>query len=208
MRLKFVPAALAILVALAAPAAYAQSAGTWSFGIGAHKGQPKSDNGKLVNNTLEVEAGSEIQPTITGEYFIAGNLGIEFLASWPFTHDVKMPALGGQVARVTHLSPTLSLQYHFNAAGKVRPFVGAGLSYSVFYDEKTSGALRGNTLSLDDSWGIAVHGGTDFAVGENSAIRIDARWIDMDSKVKLNGARIGTTHLDPIVYGAAYVINF
>ncbi|MGV7244750.1 OmpW family outer membrane protein, partial [Caballeronia sp. M23-90] len=28
------------------------------------------------------------------------------------------------------LPPTLLLQYYFNAAGKIRPYVGAGLNYT------------------------------------------------------------------------------
>jgi len=204
------------LLALAAAAALAL-AGFWAWrqvpvdaipdlSIGAHQVNPKSDNGSLAGGTLDVEVGSNVRPTITAEYFIRDNLGIEVLASWPFEHDIDINGLGN-VGSTKHLPPTVSIQYHFGE-GKVRPFLGAGVNYTYFFSEDTNGALAGSDLELDDSWGLAAHAGIDFKVGENGAIRIDARWIDIDTDVSLNGADIGTVEIDPLVYGAAYVFKF
>jgi outer membrane protein len=150
---------------------------------------------------------SNARPTITGEYFVANNLGIEVLASLPFEHDIEL-AGAGTVGSTRQLPPTVSLQYHFNGEGAVSPFVGAGLNYTAFYSEETQGALDGAELELDNSWGLALHAGLDFAVGQRGAIRVDARWIDIDSEASANGAPLGTVEIDPIVYGAAYVFRF
>ena len=61
------PIAFGVLTALAAPAALAQSAGTWTLGVGAHNVDPKSDNGKLVNKSLPTKVGSSLRPTLTAE---------------------------------------------------------------------------------------------------------------------------------------------
>ena len=135
------------------------------------------------------------------------NLGIEAIAAWPFEHDISIEGLG-KVGSTKQLPPTVSLQYHFNSKGKVSPFVGAGINYTTFFSEDTRGALAGTNLKLDDSWGLAAHAGVDFAVNDRSAIRVDLRWIDIDSKAKLDGANIGTVNIDPLVYGAAYVMKF
>ena len=198
--------ALALVLAGAATPALAQSAGTWTVGIGAHQVNPKSDNGTLAGGTLAVEVESNVRPTITGEYFIKDNLGIEVLASLPFQHDIAIDGLG-TVGETKHLPPTVSLQYHFGE-GKVKPFVGAGVNYTRFFSEETSGALEGADLELDASWGLAAHAGVDFKVGENGAIRIDARWIDIDTDVRVDGQDLGTVNIDPLVYGAAYVFSF
>ena len=103
-----------------------------------------------------------------------------------------------------------SLQYHFGS-GKVRPFVGAGLNYTRFFSTRTEGAIAGTKLELSDSWGLAGHVGLDVQISEKSAIRIDYRKIDIDTKVKLNGANLGTrntVNIDPSVYGIAYVFAF
>ena len=203
---RFAPLAVALVLGGLAAPAFAQQAGEWTFGIGAHQINPKSGNGSLVGGTLDVEVGSNVSPTITAEYFVRDNLGIEVLASWPFKHDISIDGLG-RVGSTKHLPPTVSLQYHFGQ-GTVKPFVGAGVNYTLFMSEETEGALAGSEVELEDSFGLALHAGIDFEVIENGSIRIDARWIDNDTDVKLDGADIGTVNIDPLVYGAAYVFKF
>ena len=197
---------LACLLAVA-PCAAAQSRGEWTVGLGVHNVAPKSDNGTLVGGTLPVDVDSNVRPTITLEYFLRDNLGVEVLASWPFEHDININGLGN-VGSTKHLPPTVSLQYHFNGEGTVQPFVGAGLNYTTFFSEDTRGALAGSDLELDDSWGLAAHAGVDFRISDRSSIRVDARWMDIDTDVKLDGAGIGTVHIDPLAYGAAWVLKF
>ena len=204
--------ALAAALALAATPALAQSAGTLTVGIGAHNVAPKSGNGTLTATplgNLEMDVGSNARPTVTAEYFVKDNLGLEVLAALPFQHDIDVVGVG-KVGSTRHLPPTVSLQYHFGK-GKVKPFVGIGLNYTRFFSTKTEGAIAGTKLNLSDSWGLAGHVGIDFQVSEKGAIRIDYRKIDIDTSVKLNGAKLGTkntVNIDPSVYGVAYVFQF
>lgn len=203
--------ALAAVLALAATPALAQSAGSWTVGIGAHNVAPKSDNGTLTATplgNLTMDVGSNVRPTITGEYFLQDNLGIEVLAALPFQHDISVAGVG-KVGSTRHLPPTVSLQYHFGQ-GKVKPFVGLGVNYTRFFSTKAEGAIAGANLDLSDSWGLAAHVGVDFKVGEKGAIRLDYRKVDIDTRVKLNGANLGTkntVNIDPSVYGIAYVFT-
>src|SRR5690606_34044914 len=125
----------------------------------------------------------------------------------PFQHDIDIRGIG-KVGSTRHLPPVVSLQYHFANSTKATPFIGVGVNYTTFFSEKTTGALEGTRLSLDDSWGLAAHVGIDFAVNQRSAIRLDARWADIDADVKVNGVRIGTADIDPLVYGLAWVVKF
>lgn len=201
------PIALAVAAALAAPAAFAQSAGSMTFGVGAHNVDPKSNNGSLVNNTLDVSVGSSVRPTITGEYFVADNLGVEIIAALPFQHDINIAGLG-KVGSTKHLPPTLSLNYHFGATdAAIKPYIGAGVNYTWFFSEKSEGALAASDLRLGNSWGLAAQAGVDFKVGDG-AIRVNVRKIDIDTKVKLDRAEIGTVNIDPLVYGVHYMFSF
>jgi outer membrane protein len=195
----------AVVASVSAPA-FAQSAGDWTFGVGVHQVEAKSDNGSLADNTLDVTVGQDTKPTITAEYFIRDNLGIEVLAALPFEHDISIRG-PGKVGSTRHLPPTVSLQYHFGE-NKLRPFLGAGINFTRFSSEKTTGDLAGSRLDLDSSWGLAAHAGIDFQLTGRSAIRVDLRWIDIDSDVKLDGVKIGTANIDPLVYGTAYVMHF
>lgn len=203
---------IASALALAAAPAFAQSAGSWTFGVGAHNVAPKSNNGTLTATplgNLRMDVGDNARPTVTAEYFLKDNLGIEVLAALPFQHDIDVVGVG-KVGSTKHLPPTVSLQYHFGQ-GKVRPFIGAGVNYTRFFSTKTAGPIAGTSLSLSDSWGLAGHVGIDFKLSEKGALRVDYRTIDIDTKVKLNGANLGTrntVNIDPSVYGIAYVFSF
>ncbi|MCC9004298.1 MAG: hypothetical protein LM549_17010, partial [Candidatus Competibacter sp.] len=78
---------------------------------------------------------------------------------------------------------------------------GLGLNYTFFFDESTEGALSGSDLKLDDSWGLAAQVGMDFDVAPNWFLNVDVRYIDIDTKAKLDGVSIGTVEIDPWVVG-------
>ena len=177
---------------------------TWFVRAGVHNVDPKSNSGTLAG-TFKTTIDSDFKPTVAFGYHLNDNLAIELLAALPFKHEVSLDGVGA--VDFKHLPPTLSLQYYFAPDAKVNPFVGAGVNYTWFYSEKTEGPLAGSELKLSNSWGAALHAGIDFKVG-NGAIRIDARKIDIDTDVRLDGDELGTVNIDPIVYGAAYVMKF
>ena len=139
----------AALCAAAAMPAQAGEAGQWIWRAGVHAVQPKSDNHAVVN----VDEAAML--TFGGTYLITPHWGVEVLAALPFSHDIKLNG-GDKVAETEHLPPTVSLQYHLNPAGAVRPYFGVGLNYTVFFSEKTSGALEGSKLGLDPSFDYAA----------------------------------------------------
>lgn len=186
-------------------AAQATEAGDWLFSVGGHVVDPDSNNGTLAGGALSTDVGSSFRPTVTAEYFVAPNWGVELLASAPFKHNIRLN--GADAGSTQHLPPTLGLQYHF-AGEKVSPFIGAGVNYTIFFNEKTKGPLAGTDLSLKNSFGLAAHAGLDFAIAEGKWLRVDARWIDIDADVKVNGAKVGTAKIDPLIYGAAFVWSF
>ena len=202
---------LAAATALTMTTAFAVPAGTWSVAAGAHMVDPKSDNGNVLNNTLSVDVDDDIRPTLSGEYFIANNIGIELLAALPFHHDFTLnDAAGNEVltGKTQHLPPTLSLQYHFDnnmMPLNIKPFVGVGVNYTKFFKERIS---NGADLNLDDSVGVAGHIGIDIPYAATEAFRIDARYMDIKTDATLNGADIGEIDISPWVYGVAFVKKF
>jgi len=197
--------AAAALLLLGAGCASAQQAGTFTMGLGLADVVPQNDTGTVAGRDSSVD--SDIRPSLTLEYFVFDNIGIEILAATPFKHDVTLAGLGN-VGEAQHLPPTLSLQYHFANDTRFTPFVGAGINYTAVLDTKAKGALAGQNLHFDDSWGLAAHAGIDVGLGENDAVRLDARYIDIDLDASLNGASIGTAKLDPMIYGISWIHRF
>lgn len=202
---------LAAATALTMTTAFAVPAGTWTVAAGAHYVDPKSDNGTL-DGGLAVDVDSDVRPTITGEYFIANNVGIELLAAIPFHHDITLTTPNGDKieGKTQHLPPTLSLQYHFdgyNMPMNVKPFVGVGVNYTTFFKEKLYTGDPAD-LDLDDSFGVAGHIGVDIPFNPTDSFRIDARYIDIKTDASLNGTDIGEVNISPWVYGVAFVKQF
>lgn len=193
------------LIALAAPA-FAQSQGEWTIGGGVAYVNPKSDNGTLANGTLPIEIGDSTRPSITVEYFIRDNIGIELLGALPFKHSVNTN--GTEIGTVKQLPPVISLQYHFDATPQFKPFVGVGVNFTGFFDADAKGPIAGSDLRVKNSWGLAAHLGGDYWINDRAAIRADLRWIDIDADVELNGDKIGTVEIDPLVVGISYVTKF
>ncbi len=201
---------LATAAALTMTTAFAVPAGTWSVAAGAHYVDPKSDNGTL-DNGLSVDVDGDVRPTISGEYFIANNVGVELLAAIPFHHDITLKTGDTTIdAETQHLPPTLSVQYHFDGYDlpmNVKPFVGVGVNYTTFFKERIY-LGNGNDLELDDSVGVAGHVGLDIPFAPTEAFRIDARYMDIKTDASLNGTDIGEVDISPWVYGVAFVKQF
>ncbi|MGE6480229.1 OmpW/AlkL family protein [Psychrobacter namhaensis] len=205
---------LAAATALTMTTAFAVPAGTWSVAAGAHYVDPKSDNGTVnVDGTdFSVDVDGDVRPTISGEYFIANNVGVELLAAIPFHHDITLTDNAGNEvdAKTQHLPPTLSLQYHFDGYDmpmNIKPFVGVGVNYTTFFKERVY-LGNGNDLELDDSVGVAGHIGVDIPFADTEAFRIDARYMDIKTDASLNGADLGEVDISPWVYGVAFVKQF
>ncbi|MFO7764390.1 MAG: OmpW family outer membrane protein [Wenzhouxiangellaceae bacterium] len=238
-------AAAVVSVAAAVPAV-AQEAGDWQLRFGA--GYIDTDTGKddlvfqgIVLDTFNIDVDDQIGAVFDLTYFLSPNWGIELLASTPFTHDIDgAGALAplGKIGETKHLPPTLSLQYHFNPGQKFRPYVGAGLNYTLFFDDSTNqglhdgvvgtanGALGTNfsggetNLSIDDSFGAAFQVGLDVDVTEKWFWNFNVRYIMIDVDAELRTSTFDPdgneqlffsrleTEIDPLVYSTQIGFRF
>ncbi len=182
------------LVVVFSSAANAYEKGDWLLRVGVGHVDPKSDNGDIAS----VDSGTAL--VFNGTYFFTPNVGFEILAATPFSHDIELAADGTKVGETKHLPPTFSLQYHFDTQSAFRPYVGAGLNYTLFFDEETTGPLAGTSLSLDDSFGLAAQVGADFDISDTMFVNFDVRWIDINTDAELDGVALEEVEIDPVVY--------
>ena len=195
---------LMIAAALASPVAMAHQAGDILVrgGLAFVSPQTSSDD---VLGTGELEIDSNMQLGLTLSYLITDNWGVELLAATPFSHSVSTAGLG-EVAKVKHLPPTLMAQYYFgDAKSKVRPYIGAGVNYTTFFDEEGRGALAGTDVSVDSSWGMAGQVGLDMAINDRWFVNASAWLIDIDTDVHTKVGTINTS-IDPVafMFGVGY----
>jgi len=142
--------------------------------------------------TVSPEVGDSTTLGATFVYMMSNNLGFEVLAALPFEHDVTVEGMG-KVGSTKQLPPTVSVQYYFNPEEKFRPYVGAGLNYTVFFNDTTIDALGGD-LELDDSFGLAAQVGFDYDINAKWFLNADIRYINIETTAEI--AAVGTSDVD------------
>ncbi|MCO6412858.1 MAG: outer membrane beta-barrel protein [Thiogranum sp.] len=151
----------------------------------------------------EVEVDSAWSLGLSLAYMLTDDIGVGLLAAYPFTHDVdaKGSISGlGKVGEITHLPPTLTLQYYFNNSSAFTPFVGAGLNYTFIYDEDTDGALAAADLDVDDSWGYALEAGVDYAINDKWMVSGQVYYINIETEAEVSGVGKFDIDVNPWVY--------
>jgi outer membrane protein len=172
--------------------------------------QPAFPGGSLTART-------SVTPEFDFTYFVTDNIAAELILATS-RHQIKgQGALAGvgNAADVWLLPPTLTLQYHFNPGGEFRPYLGAGLNYTVFYNEAANSnlvrAVGATSVDATNSLGWALQAGMDYDLGGNWVLNLDVKYINLDTNVKLTtGAGIQRTELniDPLIIGLGLGYRF
>ncbi|SAK49071.1 OmpW family protein [Caballeronia catudaia] len=154
--------------------------------------------------TLGVGVNNAIVPELDFTYMFTDQIGMELILATS-RHQVtsNIGGLGG----VGVLPPTLLLQYHFNHAGRVRPYVGAGLNYTYFYNDKLKAGDTPVSITRS-SFGPALQAGVDVQVAKNLFVNADLKKIWMRTSASANGADLGSLKIDPWVIGVGVGMKF
>lgn len=189
---------------------WALGKGDWLLRFGAVSVNPNDSSGQvgaISGSGVAVDNAQGLYGNLT--YMLQDNIGLELLAATPFTHDIyatgSIAALG-KIAQTKQLPPTLSVQYHFSPKKSVRPYIGAGINYTTFFSEKTTGATV-TSISLDDSWGLAVQGGFDMDISKDWFFNADLRYIDIETTATTNVGNVDVS-IDPWVLSVGVGTRF
>lgn len=201
-------AAVAVGALIALPA-QANEKGDWRIRVGA--GMVSPDNPVYSDSTddlaFEVDDGTSL--VISGTYFFSPNWAFDILGAFPFSHDIKIGTVSPgtpfvKIGETKHLPPTFSFQYHFLPDGMFQPYAGLGLNWTTFMDEELDQTLLpGATVSIDDSFGVAVQLGADWKLNDKWLLNFDLRYIQIEPDATLfDGVDTDTVGIDinPWVY--------
>ena len=172
--------------------------------MGAAMVAPHGDGLTIPGGRIEV--GDNTQLGLSVSIPVSRNLAVGVLAATPFKHDISLG--GTKVGTTKHLPPTVTLQYRYHDGGNVVPYVGAGINYTRFFKEQTTGALAATNLNLDDSVGLAGELGVDWKLNKRWGLSAAAWYADIETDASTANRTnpLGTVKIDPWVYmvGAAY----
>jgi outer membrane protein len=220
--------ASAMLVTPALSFAYNQ--GDWIIRGGAATVSPDVSSDPIVVPTNPptvfpggVDVKDDTQLFVTGSYMMTDKWSVEVLASTPFNHDIELEDAPIDAGSTKHLPPTVTLNWYPRGGEEGwQPFLGVGINYTFFWDEKVDKQLEAALgevvglpgplpadLKLSSSWGLALRAGVDVPINEQWAVSASMYWIDLDTKatVQTDIANVKfDVEIDPFVYmlGIAY----
>lgn len=190
-----------LLTTAVANTAMAMDQGDWLIRAGASYIDPKSNNHDVVS----VDSATSF--TFNVSYFMTEAWAVELLAAWPFKHDLELKD-GTEIGDTKHLPPTLSIQYHWAPNSVFQPYVGVGLNFTTFFSEDLYGPLEGVDLDLGNSWGLAGEIGADIKLSDQWFLNLSVRYMDIETKAKLDGESIGKVDISPWIYGGNVGFRF
>lgn len=210
-----------LAVALATPFAQAHQAGDIIVRAGAITVDPREDSGAISTAGTGAITGSQAtldsdtQLGLNFAYMLTDKIGIELLAATPFSHDVGVKGLpgnmNGKFGSIKHLPPTLSVIYYpLDSKSAFQPYVGAGVNYTWFFDDKLSSHAESNDFSgleLKDSWGLAAQIGMDYMLTDSLMLNAQVRYIDIDTEATSSHATLGKVKVDVDVDPFVYMVG-
>ncbi|HCG9202905.1 TPA: outer membrane protein OmpW [Vibrio parahaemolyticus] len=199
---------LAVVAALVSPSVFAHKQGDFVLRVGAASVVPNDSSDKILGSQEELKVDSNTQLGLTFGYMFTDNISLELLAATPFSHDISTDLLGlGDIADTKHLPPTLMVQFYFGEPqSKFRPYVGAGLNYTIFFDEGFNNKAKNvglTDLKLDDSFGLAANVGVDYMINDQWFLNASAWYanIETEATYKFGGAKQKTdVKINPWVF--------
>lgn len=156
---------------------------------------------------LRAEVDDSYLPSIGISYFVTDTVSVEAIAG-TFNHTVSAvgPATNVEVLELWHLPPTVTAKVHFNTAGRVSPYLGAGASYIWFWDEESR---NGFDVDLEDGFGFALQAGVDIATVGPWSVNVDLKKIIFTTDASINaGALRSEVELDPLVLSVGVGYSF
>ena len=206
--MKHLPTALALLAAAAPLAAFADATpdGNWLVRARAIHVNPRNDGGSTSIGG-KPHAGTDTVPELDLTYFATPNIGFELIAATT-EHNIKVnKGTNANLGSVKLLPPTLTAQYHFTnpALGKLKPYVGAGINYTHFYDADHAGF---SSVTYDYAFGTVLQAGADYKLTENIYLNADIKQVFLSTDVTVNNSITAKANLNPVIAGIGIGYRF
>ena len=105
------------------------------------------------------------------------------------------------------------MQYHFYPTKSLKPYVGAGLNYTIFYDVE-----NGDTLGMDykNNVGFALQGGVDYMLNDKYFLNFDIKKVFLKTDVDVDASNVvpgansvpAKVNIDPLLIGFGIGMKF
>lgn len=198
------------------------SAQNWQVRL---RGVAVQPNEKADVSTIggDVNISNSFIPELDFTYFFNKNVAAELILGTT-KHDVKttgsnLTAIGGPASAEVYLGsvwllpPTLTLQYHFYPTKTLKPYLGAGLNYTIFYSVDEGSVVKG--LDYDNAVGFALQGGLDYMLNDKYFLNFDIKKLFLKTDVNVDATNLASglkipaeVNIDPLLIGFGVGMKF
>lgn len=149
----------------------------------------------------DVDISTAFVPELDFTYFFTKNIAAELILGTT-KHNVDLQPEGAADVDLGHvwlLPPTLNLQYHFYA-GNFKPYVGAGINYTIFYGIDEGDVLE--DIDYDNAVGFSFQAGVDYNLNDKWFLNLDFKKLLLKTDVTVNNATESSeVKIDPFIVG-------
>ncbi|MEV4605458.1 OmpW family protein [Neorhizobium sp. LMR1-1-1.1] len=170
------------------------------------------DSGSVdQSSAYGLEYSDTVIPELDISYFFTDNIAAELILGTTYAKINTTGAADLDVGKAWLLPPTLTLQYHFTDFGAFKPYVGAGINYSMFYNQSDKGGFK--NLDVKNDFGWALQAGFDYMLDEHWGINFDVKKIFLETDWKVDNSPLGVplsgkAKIDPWLIGAGVTYRF
>ena len=155
----------------------------------------------------DVDIGNAYVPELDISVYFNPNVSLELiLATAKHELDALDTSLGDvDLGHVWLLPPTLTLQWHFLPDEMFNPYVGAGVNFTLFYNEDP-GAVT--SVDYDNALGFGFQAGFDYMLNDNWGLNVDGKklFLNTDATVDAGGTVVvAAVDINPWILGAGIV---
>lgn len=158
---------------------------------------------------------TDVVPELDFTYFFTKHIAAELiLATTLHTASVVKTTLQSvDLGTVRLLPPTLTLQYHFLPDETFSPYIGAGVNYTIFYDE--SGGIGNSAFAVTDidysnNFGYAFQVGLDYKIDDKWHLNADLKKVFLNTDISVNKGvvKVDDADVDPWIFGIGVGYRF
>lgn len=173
----------------------------------------------------DVSISNAIVPELDFTYFFTENFAAELILGTT-KHDVHtvgsdISAIGGptsfdvDLGSVMLLPPTLTAQYHFFPLKekKFKPYVGAGINYTLFYNAKEGDVVK--DIEYDNAIGFAAQIGFDVMFDDTFFVNFDVKRLFLKTDVTVDATNLAAglvipaeVEINPWIVGLGFGMKF
>jgi outer membrane protein len=137
-------------------------------------------------------------PELDFTYYFANNFSAELILGTTkhkvHTTASNLSAIGAgasadvDLGKVWLLPPTLTLQYHLPTGTGFKPYIGAGVNYTIFYNADEGPVVQ--AIDYKNKFGFATQLGFDYDLSKKVFLNIDVKKIFLSTDVTVDASNL------------------